>query len=109
MDEALSASVIKRSGRRRGSNTPEPAPGRKRIVPSRWRSFMWFRFTAYTIVPAEGERIFQIAPPREWPALKGVIVRPWHFPALSVNGKCDGAEEGGTCLEGESAVSTSRC
>lgn len=34
-DEALSASVINRSGRRRGSKTPEPPPGRRRIVPSR--------------------------------------------------------------------------
>jgi len=34
-DEALSASVISRSGRRRGSKTPDPPPGRRRIVPSR--------------------------------------------------------------------------
>jgi hypothetical protein len=40
MDEALSASVINKSGRRRGSKTLEPPPGRRRIVPSRWRSFM---------------------------------------------------------------------
>lgn len=34
-DEALSASVINKSGRRRGSKTPDPPPERRRIVPSR--------------------------------------------------------------------------
>ena len=86
MEEALSASIISRSGRRRGSKTPEPPPGRRRIVPSRCRSFMWFRLTAYTMVPADGERIFHIAPPRVWPALNGVIVRPWHLPMVSLSG-----------------------
>ncbi len=37
-------------------------------------------FTAYIIVPEEGERIFHIVPPRLCPALYGVIVKPWHFP-----------------------------
>jgi hypothetical protein len=42
---------------------------------------MWFTFTAYRIVPDDGDRIFQIVPPIVWPALKGVIVKPWHFPS----------------------------
>ncbi len=32
------------------------------------------------IVPTDGERIFQIVPPNECPALNGVIVKPWHRP-----------------------------
>lgn len=32
------------------------------------------------MVPDVGERIFHIVPPRECPALKGVMVIPWHFP-----------------------------
>jgi len=32
------------------------------------------------MVPDVGERIFHIVPPRECPALNGVMVIPWHFP-----------------------------
>ena len=74
-----SASVMRRSGRTRGSKMP-PAAWRIKTVPSRWRSRMWFTFTAYIIVPEEGDRIFHIVPPRVWPALNGVMVNPWHFP-----------------------------
>lgn len=34
------------------------------------------------MVPADGDLIFHIVPPRVCPALKGVIVRPWHLPSL---------------------------
>jgi len=62
--ERLPMSVLmRRSGRARGSNMtppPPPSPLFIRAVPSRWRSFMWFKFTAYWIVPDEADRIFRI-------------------------------------------------
>jgi hypothetical protein len=45
MTFARSASVMSRSGRANGSKTVPPAP-LMRTVPSRWRSRMWFIFTA---------------------------------------------------------------
>ena len=72
---ARSASVMSKSGRT--SESKVVLPGRiMSTVPSRCRSFMWLTFTEYRIVPDEGERIFQMVPPRVWPALNAVIVRP---------------------------------
>ena len=78
---ARSASVMRRSGLAKLSKTPPPAEAcRIRTVPSKCRSRIWFMSTAYKIVPADGERIFQMVPPREWPELNGMIVKPWHLP-----------------------------
>lgn len=102
-----SASVIRRSGRAKGSNIP-PAACRMRTVPSRCLSFMWFMLTAYMIVPDDGDRIFHIVPPSEWPALNGVMVRPWHFPRTHVMHMKEIIQGMTTYLGGESVESTSK-
>lgn len=61
------------------------------------------------MVPDVGERIFHIVPPRECPALNGVMVIPWHFPKSDKVSPSLAPPQCRAHLEGGLAVNNEAC